>query len=150
MADNNPNQVLTIRQVREYVSDYAPNNTLIDGVEFSDTYISLCMDLAIDSYNMMSPMTAYNQATFPSSGVLLLGTLWKMFGGKAALYARNRLDYSDGGLQVSLESRIQDYNALASQFQTQFTTAAQALKVNINMAEGYGSVSSDYSMFPLW
>jgi hypothetical protein len=143
-------QVLTVLEVREYVGDYAANNYLIDGEEFSDTFITLCMELAVGEYNEIPPFSHYSLAMFPSKTVLLQGTLWKAFDGKAALLARNTMSYSDGGLQLPIEERAELYSSLAAKFGQQFKDGATRLKANLNLESGYGSVRSDYSNFPLW
>lgn len=141
---------LSIDEVREYVSDYAPNNYLIDGEEFTDTFIALCMDLGIDSYNTMTPRSNFNAYTFPSKMILLLGTCAQMYQAKATLLARNTMQYSDGGLQIPIEERAEMYLGLANSFRTQFREAAQPLKVQQNMESGWGEVRSDESRFFTW
>lgn len=143
-------QKLTIQEIREYVSDYAPNNYLIDGEEFTDTYIALCMSMAVDAYNALPPVSGYTLADFISKSILLYGTLWFMFNGKAILLARNHMSYSDGGLQIPIEERSQLYAGLAATFQSEFKSAATAVKVNQNMESGWGEVRSDYALFPMW
>lgn len=142
-------RLLTIDEVREYTSDYTPNNYLIDGEEFTDTFISLCMTLGVDAYNNMAPYTIqFNPSTFPSKAILLWGTLWQMYLGKALLLARNTMQYSDGGLQIPIEERAELYRGFAATFEGQFKQAAQALKNQQNMESGWGSISSDEAMFP--
>jgi hypothetical protein len=143
-------QVLTIEEVREYTSDFSPNNYLIDGEEFSDTFITLSMELAVAEYNAIPPVSATTLSMFPSKAVLMSGTIWKMMSGKALLLARNTMAYSDGGLQIPIEERAELYSSLASQWQQQFMSSAQQLKKNLNMEAGYGDVKSDYANFPLW
>lgn len=144
------NPVLTVLEVREFVSDYAPNNFLIEGEEFSDTFINLCIDMAISEFNTLTPTTAFTELTFPSKALLLNGTLWKMYEGKASLLARNTMNYSDGGLQIPIEERAELYKSLASDFYNKFMTGASRLKIQQNMDEGWGSVSSDAYLTPLW
>lgn len=141
---------LTVDEVREFVSDYAVNNYLIDGEEFTNTFITLCMTLAVDAFNTMTPASRYSESTFPSKAIFLYGTLWQMYSAKATLLARNTMNYSDGGLQIPIEERAQLYQGLAQQFQTQFQDAAQKLKIQINMESGWGGISSDEIMFPVW
>jgi hypothetical protein len=142
--------VLTVDEIREYVSDYAPNNYLIDGEEFTDTFITLSMNLAIDAFNNITPRTKSTLNTFPSKVILLYGTVWQMYLGKALLLARNTMNYSDGGLQIPVEERAQLYQGLAQQFQAQFQDAAQKLKIQMNMECGWGGISSDEAYFPSW
>lgn len=143
-------ELLSTLEVREFVSDYAPNNYLIDGEEFSDTFITLCRDLAVEAYNEIPPVTHASLSAFPSKGILLYGTLWKMYEGKAALLARNTMSYSDGGLQIPIEERSELYRSLAAEFQSRFDTSATKLKAFVNMESGWGGVSSDQATFPIW
>lgn len=143
-------QILTTQEVREYLSDYAPNNYLIDGEEFSDAKLSLCMTLAVDSYNLIPPLSGYGIQNFPSKGVLLYGTCFHLFTGQAALLARNTMNYSDGGLTIPIEERFALYQNLAANFNELFQSTGKALKIAQNMAEGWGCVHSDLSLFPVW
>jgi hypothetical protein len=142
--------ILSVDKVREYISDYPEKNLLLDDKEFSDTFIELCMDLAISEYNSMTPKTGMTDASFPSKSLLMMGTLWQMFLGRSALMARNHLTYSDGGLQIPIEEKYELYASLANSFGNQFTTTAAKLKASLNMESGWGSVSSDEAMFPIW
>lgn len=141
---------LSIDEVREYVSDYAPNNYLIDGEEFTDTFISLCMELGVDSYNTMTPRSSVTLTTFPSKIILLLATCAQMYQAKATLLSRNTMQYSDGGLQIPIEERSELYLGLANSFRAQFREAAQPLKIQQNMESGWGEVRSDEARLPWW
>lgn len=141
---------LSIDEVREYVSDYAPNNYLIDGEEFTDTFIALCISLGIDSYNSMTPRSSFNEHNFPSKIILLLATCAQMYQAKASLLARNTMQYSDGGIQIPVEERSELYMGLSNSFRSQFREAAQPLKVQQNMESGWGEIRSDESRFVQW
>lgn len=149
MSVNMP-QVLTPQEVREYTSDYAQNNYLIEGEEMSDSFISLCMTLAADSFNAIPPIGNMGVQNFPSKAILLYGTLWHAYDGKALLLARNTMEYSDGGLQIPIEERAQLYKTLAAGFQQQFTDSATKLKIQLNMESGWGEVRSDLAVMPIW
>lgn len=142
--------LLTPEQIREYISDYPEKNLLLDETEFSDTFIKLCMDLAVSEFNSISPKTSYSETTFPSKSLLLDGTLWKMFAGRAALMARNHLTYTDGGLQIPVEEKYELYSNLAAGYRGTFLESATKLKINQNMEAGWSSVGSDERNFPLW
>lgn len=143
-------QILTPQEVREYTSDYAVNNYLIEGEEMTDTYISLCMTLAADSFNTIPPIGNVGLQNFPSKAVLLYGTLWHAYQGKSLLLARNTMQYSDGGLQIPIEERAELYSQLAANFERQFSESATKLKIQLNMESGWGEVRSDLSIMPVW
>ncbi len=141
---------LTVDEVREYLSDYPDKNLLLDEEEFSTTFITFCMGLGIDTFNSMAPATGYNINTMPAKDILLYATCFHMFNGKAALLARNTMQYSDGGLQIPIEERSELYLNLAANFRAIFEASAKPLKIQINMAQGWGSLSGDAYNFPIW
>lgn len=141
-------EILSVLEIREFVSDYSDNNLLLDKEEFSDTFITLCRDLAVSSYNEMPPLSGAVLSNFPSKSTLLWGTLYHMFSGKAALLARNTLSYSDGGISIPVEERMALYMSLAQNAQAQFQSSAAKMKIFFNMNAGWGSVSSDDASLP--
>ncbi len=141
---------LTTQQVRDFLSDSASNNHLIDGVEFTDARITLAMELAIDSYNVIPPLTSVNIDDYEGKTVLLYGTCWHLYSGQVALSARNQMSYSDGGLTIPIEERYQFYIQMAQSFRDQFTELAKNEKVAINMESGWNNLHTDYSTFPVW
>jgi hypothetical protein len=142
--------VLTPQEVREFISDKADKNYLLDGEEVSNTMINLCMDLAVSEFNTTAPTSSYDVTGFPYKALLLSGTLWKIYSGLSALVARNNFSYSDGGVQVPLEERYQMYSLLASTYLADFNSSMSKIKIGQNMNDGWGGVSSDYSRMPIW
>lgn len=141
---------LTAQDVREYISDYPDKNLLLDDIEFSNTFIELCMELGISEYNVIPPRTGYDLSNFPSKSLLMLATLWQMYLGRSALMARNHLTYTDGGLQIPVEEKYELYRNLSDTYRAQFLEAASKLKIAINMEAGWGEVRSDEANFPVW
>lgn len=141
-------ELLSVLEIREFVSDYAQNNLLLDKEEFSDTFISLCRDLAVSSYNEIPPLSIVTIQNFPSKSTLLWGTLYHMYSGKSALLARNTLSYSDGGVSVAVEERAALYFSLAQNALSQFESSAAKMKVYFNMNSGWGGVSGDDAQLP--
>jgi hypothetical protein len=142
---------LTVDQVREFLQDYEEQNLLLDKAEFTDTFVELCMQLAVSEFNSIQPIAITASLNgFPSMGILLYGTCWMMFQGRAALAARNNLTYSDGGLQIPVEEKFELYTQLAATFREMFQDGAQKYKISANMESGWGCVFSDERNFPLW
>lgn len=143
--------VLTADEVRQYISDTAVKNLLMDNEqEFSDLQIEMAKELAISHYDSMPPMSMTLEANFPSKAVLLYGVLAKLYEGQVALSARNNLSYSDGGVTLPLEEKYPMYIQLANQYLQMFENHASRIKVQLNMESGWGEVGSDYSRFPTW
>lgn len=142
--------VLTPEEVREYLQDKVEKNYLLDGEEFSATQISLAVDLAISQFDMIIPLSSSNIYTFPNKSLLLYGSLATLFEGASALLARNHMSYSDGGLQIPVEERMQLYQSLAQMYRTNFETMARSYKLQRNIEDGWGGCSSDYANMPIW
>lgn len=142
--------VLTPEEVREYISDKVEHNHLLDDVEFSNTRIDMAVEMAMNEFDTMIPVSKTNIMTFPNKAVLLYGTLSYLFSGQAALLARNTMNYSDGGLQIPVEERMQLYQTLAAMYRDGFVTMAKSIKLYYNIEDGWGGISSDYANFPLW
>lgn len=140
--------ILTPDQVRLFIRDQIEYNRLIDELEFTDERIQFAMDLTLDMFNVMTPVTTYLMVEFPNRYLLLMGTLGNLFRGEAAMAARNQMSYSDGGLTIPIEERFEYYTNLADRYSTQFSQMAQQLKIYNNIADGWGDVDSDYTRFP--
>lgn len=142
--------VLSPEEVREFIQDHVEKNRLLDGKEFENTQITLAIEMAVDRFNMFPPMSSATPQTFPSKTLLMYGTLSNLFAGQSALLARNHMSYSDGGITVAVEERMQLYTALAAMYDASFESSSKAIKIEQNMNEGWGSVSSDYANFPIF
>ncbi len=138
--------------VREFIADYAENNHLLDGEEFSDTRIALATELAMSEFNMIPPIGGVSVDTFLRTGktVVMCGILWKLFSGQAALLARNHMSYSDGGINIPVEERMELYLRLSDMYRSEFVNSATNLKRQLNLEAGFGEVSGDAAFFPNW
>lgn len=142
--------ILSIEELREHIADLPELNHLLDGEEFSPTRITLAMGIAADKYNFFLPLSNANIYNFPSKHILLYGTLATLFEGQSALMARNTMSYSDGGINIPVEERMQLYQSLAAMYQASFESAGKSFKLQQNIESGWGSVSSDYASMPIW
>lgn len=141
---------ITPDYVRTYIRDHIEYNKLLDELQFDDERINQCKELALDTFNLYTPISSYIEPDFPSRALLLWGILWHLFLGEAAAVARNELTYSDGGLTVPLEERFQYYSNLADRYGGMFQASSQQLKIQLNLEDAYGSVSSDFQWLPVW
>lgn len=142
--------VLTPAEIKTFIQDFPQNNYLLDGVEFSDSQLSLCIELAIDDFNRMTPISKYNILSFPSKSILLYGSLGHLFNGQMALLGRNTMSYSDGGIQIPIEERMQLYQQMATMYSDIFRDSSLKFKITLNMESGWGEVASDQRWFPVF
>lgn len=140
--------VLLATDVQTFIQDSPLTNYLLDDYEFTPARIELAMKFAISEGNAIPPATTYTVFNFPHPALLLDGTLWKLFEGQAAFYARNSLPVSDGGLVVPIEEKFESYTAMAQQYKANFLEGMNRVKLENNLENGWNTLYSDYSGFP--
>lgn len=139
---------LSAAEVREFLMDTPEVNLLLDKEEFSDSYLSLCISLAVSSYNSITPSSSFTVESFPNKAILLYGSLHHVFEGRTAVAARNSMSYSDGGVSVPIEEKFEMYERLAGTYLAKFQQMSQSLKIQHNLESGWGHVSGDSAAFP--
>lgn len=142
--------ILTCQEVRESVLDKIDRNFLIDGEELSNTQINIAMEMTLSDWNSTPPTDASTLDNFPYKHILLSGTLYRCYMGLTALVSRNTFGFSDGGISIPLEERAQLYQMLANMYQADYQATMTKVKINLNTEQGWGSLGSDYSRFPIW
>ena len=93
-----------IRNMRLWMNDFAGLNALLGGEEFKDYHFELFIDMALDDWAVTPPLLRRYTAVedFPSKYLLMLCVAVIALESAAMLYARNNLNYSDGGITVAL------------------------------------------------
>ena len=144
------NKVLTIELVRTYMRDFLARNDLLQTLQFSDDEILTAMDLAVDMYNIMTPLLSptYTIETFPNRYLLLLGTVANLLHGESIANLRNQLSYSDGGVSVNVDDKMSQYAQLGSTLEAKFNDACENYKKQINAEDAFGGSDSGYSILP--
>lgn len=137
---------ITEKDIRLFVMDKPELNTLICGNKWSSEAIESAMITAIDMFNIIPPPTSYNYTieSFPSRGLLLLGTTAMLLKGAAIYEAVNELSYSAAGVSIDDHNKAQIYTALGKELWDEFKELAQQVKVSQNAAQCYGTKNSEY------
>lgn len=153
MADGDywaPIQNLALEQfigtVRLFMRDYPALNRLIAGEEHSDRMIAWAIVDALDDFNSTPPMTNFGLTTFPSSSILLRGTVINLLQSVGLLMTRNHLTFSDGGLQVGVSDKTPLIQSWIQMFSNIYEEKKKQLKIAMNIEGGWGGgVHSEYS-----
>lgn len=136
---------LTSEDVREFLRDYGEYNILLDNVQFTEDEIEKAMDFAVDRYNLLPPITNITRDTFPNRWLLLIGTCIHLLQSEAFLQLRNQATYRDGDVEgIGIDDKFALYQQLANSLTADWNQHAQKTKQQINMENGYGSLSSGY------
>lgn len=136
---------ITPGHVSRYLRDFADNNILLDEVQFTEEDITDAMKFATAEFNVMGPASTFTPDTFPNDWLLLMGTAAHLMRSEAFLQLRNQATYQDGDIQnIGVDDKFGFYTQLADNLKNEWKIAAQKFKQQMNMEDGYGSLSSGY------
>lgn len=134
-----------IGTVRLFMRDYPALNRLIAGEEHSDRMIAWAIVDALDDFNTTPPMTNFGLTNFPSTSILLRGTVINLLQSIGLLMTRNHLTFSDGGLQVGVSDKTPLIQSWIQMFANSYEEKKQRLKIAINIEGGWGGgIHSEY------
>jgi len=145
--------LLTREVLRMAMRDYAgdiphtgeTNAVLID-VQFSDAEQDLAIGLAVDRYNLMTPVTN-KLAGQLNRALLILGAISFLYDFEAARQVRNQVDAMPGGTApTGVDNKAALYAQLSDRARTEFMQAARTVKTQENMENCYGGFSSGYPL----
>lgn len=136
-----------VSRLRVFLGDTKSENKLIPGEELSDDKLRMAIELTIDEFNNAPPFTSFTLATFPSLLVLMHGATVQSLIMAGLVQTRNYLQFSDGGISEVLGDKAPMYqgwiNQLASVLKN-YKETTEAIKVSINMEQGFGVIPSPY------
>jgi hypothetical protein len=136
--------------LRTFMGDTKEENKLIPGEELSNDKLSLAVDLCIDEFNNQPPFTQFNVKSFPSLMVIIHGSVVHALIMAGLVQARNYLQFSDGGISEVLSDKSPSYqgwiNAMTNTIRS-YKATSDAIKVSINMEQGFGVIASPYGRF---
>lgn len=136
---------LTPEDIYTYAKDSEELNILLEGeLQSSEPLITLAMKMAVDDFNIQAPVTTFRVGDFPSSAILLYGTLHHLANSEAERQLRNQVNYSAQGLNAGIDDKHQVYNQLAIHYKQLFESKMQAFKQYLNQEDAWGHIDSPY------
>lgn len=136
------------RLLRMFLNDTPELNRLIRRQESDDPKLDLALALAVDDFNITSPLiSTYKVETFPSLYMLIYGATIQVLRSAGILQSRNELAYSSGGVSVRIFDKTQNYQSWIAQFVAEYERKKQNYKISLNVAAAMaGGVSSEYAL----
>jgi len=131
-----------VQEIRAYMRDYAELNRLIDGEENSDRMILWAIIDAVDDFNTTPPPLSFSFDQIPRS-LLRIGTVIRLLESVMLLSIRNQLAYSDGGINLNLDKSGM-LMQMRQMMEASWEQKKREYKISQNIAQGYGSISSEY------
>lgn len=144
-----PQKLLSVLAlVRAKLRDYPELNRLIEGRETSDREIAFAIMEAIDDFNTTPPLIgSFNIDSFPSTSLLIRGSIINVLESVGLLQTRNQMSYSDGqGVGVGISDKTPLLLNWIQLYQGQYEQKKFRLKqaLNLNGALNGGGVPSEY------
>jgi hypothetical protein len=138
--------IVTSEEIRMFMLDRAEMNPLLLGVRFTPEMIEQATINTIDYFNLMNPPTnqMYSVEDFPYRSLLLLGAAGYLLRSAAINEASNQLSYASDGVQVNDKDKAQIFLSLGGSLWDEFKQLASNIKININIAQVYGTKHSEY------
>lgn len=137
-----------IALVRAKLRDYPELNRLIEGRETSDREIAFAMMETVDDFNTTPPLIgSFTIENFPSTSLLIRGTIINVLESVGLLQTRNQMSYSDGqGVGVGISDKTPMLLNWIQLYQGQYEQKKFRLKqaLNLNGALNGGGVPSEY------
>jgi hypothetical protein len=134
-----------VQTIRTFTRDYPELNRLLAGVESSNRQIVWALYDALDDFNTTPHFTNYGLTNFPSSSLLLRGTVISLLESVGLLQTRNHLQFSDGGIQVGVSDKTPFIQSWIQLFRNSYEEKKQRIKVAINIENAWGGgVFSEY------
>jgi hypothetical protein len=137
-----------IALIRAKLRDYPELNRLIEGNETSDREIAFAIMEAIDDFNTSPPLIGqFGLENFPSTSLLIRGSIINVLESVGLLQTRNQMNYSDGqGLQVGVSDKAPMLMNWINLYTNQYEQKKFRLKQAINLggALNGSAVPSEY------
>lgn len=144
--------VAFVKTVRLFLRDHAHLNRLISGEESSDRMIVWAVvDFLSDFNQTPPPLGAFTLEQLLEINCYRLcrdGTVIALLESVAMLQTRNRLNFSDGGINVSVEDRGPELLQWVAKFEGRYERSKREIKVSLNIQgmAGAGGVFSEFSL----
>jgi len=123
-----------VSTLRQYLRDFPELNRLIDGQETSDRMLAWAVIDALDDFNNSPPhIGVFTVSNFPYRSLLLRGSVIAVLESVGLLQMRNQMQYSDGGITVSVSDKAPMIMQWISMLQSTYETKKMNYKMSMNI-----------------
>jgi len=136
-----------IEKLKLFMVDFVTKNELLEELEYSEQQYRLALDLSLDKFNGVTPLSGYTSESLPMGTtylICILGAAAFLLRMSAHLQLRNQLSYTDGNIHVGLTDKHQLYLNAAQTYMQEFEQMARSIKNNLNNDSAWGESNSPY------
>ena len=142
--------VVTTDEIRMFMRDYAvgklpsgQGNLLLDDVQFSPDELNFAIEMAVSSYNLITPVSQITAGNFPNKYLLLLGVARFLMMTETFLQLRNEVRAQDGDVSpTGIYEKASAYTQMAGALRAEWETMVRQLKTQLNLESAYGRLGS--------
>lgn len=143
---------ITPAKVRMFMRDFAlgklpggQGNILLDDAQFTEEEYIFAIEMTVESFNAMTPMSSYIEENFPNAYLLLLGVARFLLLSESVHQLRNQVSAQDGDIAPSgIYEKSSTYVALFQALNAEWQFIARNMKNQMNMEGAYGFLGSGY------
>lgn len=146
-----------VRDIRMFMRDYPELNVLVKGEESTDKFIAQAiLSMLSDFAGTPPPLGWFDLSTLVNNhfmGALCReGSISFLLKSLILLMQRNLLPFSDGGISVNLEHKLNTLITLQRQYEHAWETAKVEKKKQMNIASimGTSNPGTEYSLIASW
>lgn len=138
--------LLTEKDVRIFLMDFAASNPLLLGVRFTAEQIQHAIIFTVDEYNIIPPYIgqSYTVENFPNKALLLKGVVGHLLRGAAINEESNNLEYAAAGVQINDKNKGRSFLDIGNTFWSEFKEMSQQIKISQNLNRAWGSKPSEF------
>lgn len=136
-----------VQLIRTFIRDHEHLNRLIKGEETGDRMIAWAVVDTLDVINNEPPVDlTFALKDFPFPHLLIRGAVIAVLESVGILQTRNRVNYSDGGIRLSVSDKAPELQAWIGLFRNDFYRKLARWKVSQNITQAIGTtgVYSEY------
>lgn len=131
--------------IRMLLRDRAPNNILLDDVQFTDADVLRAVRFATNQFNLIAPSSSVSWRLVPEPILFLLTASWLTMS-ESFLQIRNQISVPSDGLGViGIDDKWGQYTQMRESLRNEAEALAKQYKVQQNLESSYGSLSSGYA-----
>lgn len=134
--------------IRLYMRDFPEFNRLIVGEETSNRMIAWAVVDCLDDWNTTPPFIgSASLDNFPSISLLREGTVIRILESVGLLQTRNQLQFSDGGISVSVSDKAPLLLQWISLFRNSYETKKNRMKASMNVEQAFAGTGTFSELF---
>lgn len=137
--------IVTVDQVRMFMQDKAENNILLDDVQFTQDQVNFAIEMAVEAYNAITPISYETPSTFPNKYLLMLGVTKFLMMSEVFKQIRNQATVQDGDVvNIGIDDKQAAYAQFYNLIHAEWNEISRSIRTQRNMESAVDELGSGY------